>query len=129
MIGIGTEIIIIIAALCFIWVCYILVQVFRRMEKSLRNVEHEVHSMTVRTLPVLENMEAITTKIRSVTDNIDEQMNLVRNTLGVVRRSLEDIVDFKQRIQHKLEEPAMETASFLSGILRGVKTFFNVLQK
>ena len=126
---IAMEIIIIIAALCFIWVCYTLVQIFRRMEQSLRNVEREVHTMTVRTLPVLENMEAITTKIRSVTDNIDEQMNLVRNTFGAVRRSLEDIVDFKQRIQHKLEEPAMETASFLSGILKGVKTFFNVLQK
>ncbi len=126
---IAMEIIIIIAALCFIWVCYTLVQIFRRMEQSLRNVEREVHTMTVRTLPVLENMEAITTKVRSVTDNIDEQMKLVRNTLSAVRRSMEDIIDFKQRIQHQLEAPAMETASFLSGMLKGVKTFFNVLQK
>ncbi len=114
----------IIALLCVSVLSVYLIVVLSHMRQVLTNVEKDVKEIGAKALPVFENLEAITSKVKDIASDIDDQIDIVKHALGSVKEVAENVVEFERRIQQRIEEPVLETISFAAAIIKGVRTFF-----
>jgi len=104
-------------------VCVYLITVLVRVRNILTVVEQDVRELTSKALPVFENLEIITEKVKNIAESIDEQVEVVRHSIDSMREVADNVVDFERRVQERLEEPVMETIGTIAAIFKGVRTF------
>jgi uncharacterized protein YoxC len=113
----------IIALLCLSALCIYMIIVLLRLRDVLTNLEKEVKEITTRAIPVLDNMEYITTRVKSITDSIDDQVTAVRESIASIRSIADNVVDLERRVQERIEGPILETVGFVAAVFKGVRTF------
>lgn len=113
----------ILALLCLSALCIYLIIVLLRFRTMLDTVERDLKEMTSRALPVLENMESITSRVKSITENVDDQVMIIRESIGSVKEIAENIVELERRVQDRVEGPLLDTVAFISALFKGVRTF------
>ncbi len=106
-----------------------LVVVLSKVKDMLGVVEVNIKEIGARAIPVLENMEALTGKLRTITDSIDDQMRLTRTSLQTLHSVTENIARFERKLQDNIEGPLMEFANVVGGFISGVATFLHRLSR
>lgn len=115
----------ILALLCLSAVCIYLILVLVRLKDVLSGMERDLKEVTSRVLPVLENMEFITARVKSITENIDDQVMMIRDSIGSVREIADNIVAIERKMQERIEGPILDSVAFVAALLKGVRTFFD----
>jgi uncharacterized protein YoxC len=105
-----------------------LVVVLTKVKTLLTQIESDVKEVSSKVIPVLENMEVITSKLRSITANFDDQMTIVRNSVQSIKEIADSIVEFERRVQDRIEAPVLEVAGILGSVVRGIAAFINRLR-
>jgi len=105
-----------------------LVVVLTKVRAILGHLETDVKEISVRVIPVLENMEVITSKLRSITVNVDDQMTIVKSSVQSFKHIADNIEEFERRIQDQVEAPVLEVAGIIGTVVRGVAAFINRLR-
>ena len=113
----------ILALLCVSALCIYVIVVLSRVKGTLTNVAKDVNEMTTHSLPVLENMEFITSRVRSISENVDDQVAIVRHSLGSIKEVADNIVALERKVQERIEGPILETAAIISAVFKGIRTF------
>ena len=111
------------ALVCISALCIYLITLVTRVREILVNMERDLKEVTMRALPVLENMESITSRVRSITENIDDQVMIVRESIGSIKQVADNVVELERRVQERLEGPILETVAFVAAVFKGVRTF------
>lgn len=114
----------IVALVCLSAVCIYLILVLVRLKEMLGGMEKDLKEITGRILPVLENMEYITSRVKSITENIDDQVMIVRDSMGSVREIADNIVAIERKVQERIEGPILDSVAFVAALIKGVRTFF-----
>ena len=115
----------IIALLCLSALCVYMIVVLLRVRDILGNMEKDVRDITSRALPVLDNMEYITARVKGITDSIDDQVVAVRDSIASVKQVAENVVEMERKVQERIEGPILETVALVSAVFKGVRTFFD----
>jgi len=115
----------ILALLCLSAVCIYLILVLVRLKDMLAGVEKDMKEITSRVLPVLENMEYITARVKSITENIDDQVMIVRDSIGSVREVADSIVALERKVQERIEGPILDSVAFVAALFKGVRSFLD----
>ena len=118
----------IIALLCLSALCIYLIIVLVRVRDILNNAEKDFKEMTSRALPILDNMEYITARVKSITENIDDQVMVVRESISSVKQIAENIVALERKVQDRIEGPILDSVAFVASVFNGVRTFFDRLR-
>ena len=113
----------IVALTCVSALCIFLIVVLLRVREVLTHVDRDLSEMTSKALPVLENMEFITSRVKSITENIDDQVMIVRESIGTVREIAENVAALERKVQERIEGPILDTVAFVAAIFKGLKTF------
>ncbi len=113
----------IIALLSLTILCVYLLTVLVRFKKTLGQVERDVKELSTRVVPILENTEYITTRMKSIAESIDDQVLTVRDSIASIREVADNIVDLERRVQDRIEGPLLEGISFASALVRGIRVF------
>jgi uncharacterized protein YoxC len=111
--------------LCLSAACVYLIVVMRRVRDVLSSVEKDIKDVTSRAIPVLENMEYITGRVKSITDSIDDQVLIVRESVGSIREIADNVVALERKVQERIEGPLLDSVAFLVAIVKGVRTFLD----
>jgi uncharacterized protein YoxC len=98
------------------------VVVLAKARRTLGGIESDIREVSARAIPVLENLEVITTKLRSISENIDDQMMIVKDSVESIRMITDNIVDFERRVQEQIEAPVLEIAGVVGSIVRTLST-------
>lgn len=109
-----------IALLCVSALCVYLIVVLARLKDVLTAMQQSIAELNLHAKPVLENLEFITEKFRSIATKIDDQVNLMKGSLESIKSAADNVVVFEQRVQQWLEEPIFRMTSAFSGIVNGV---------
>ncbi len=117
------DIVIIIALAAVAALCIYLIVVLSKVRSILTVVERDIKEISLKAMPVIENLEVITDKVKNVTETIDEQVDTIRSSINAIKGIADSIVEFEQRIQDRIEEPVMETVGTFAAIFKGVRTF------
>jgi uncharacterized protein YoxC len=121
-------IMLVIALGCLSALCIYLINFLIRLRTLLTDVEQNVRELTSKAIPVFENLEVITEKVKNVTESIDEQVEMARQSIRSIKEVADNIVNFERRIQERIEEPVLETVSVLASFFRGVRTVVDRLR-
>ena len=113
----------IVALVCLSALSAYLIVVLVRVREILTSVEKDVKELSSKAIPVFENLEVITEKVKNVTQSIDEQVEAVKHSISSMKAIADNVVDFERRIQERIEEPVLETVSFLAALVKAVRTF------
>ena len=115
----------IIALLCLSALCIYLIFVLARVRDILNGAEKDFKEMTSRAVPILENMEYITARVKSITENIDDQVMVVRESISSVKQIAENLVAMERKVQDRIEGPILDSVAFVASVFNGVRTFFD----
>ncbi len=115
------DLAIIVALVCASALSIFLITVLVRVRDIMNQIETDIKEISAKALPVLDNLEVITTRVRNVTSNIEEQVEIIGHTIRSVRGVADNVVDFQQRIQEKVQEPIFEALDILSSMIRGIR--------
>jgi hypothetical protein len=97
--------------------------VLLRVRIILINVEKDLKEMTSRALPVLENLEFITARVKNVTENLEDQVIIVRESLSSVKEVADNVVALERKVQERIEGPILDGVAFVAAVVRGVRAF------
>ena len=111
----------ILALLCLSALCVYLIVVLIRLRDVLSGFEKDMKELTARAIPVLDNMEYITGRVRGITDSIDDQLTSVRESLASVRSIAENVMAFERRVQESVEGPILEGVAVIAGVFKGLR--------
>ena len=112
----------IVALLCLSALCIYVIVVLVRVRDILSNLEKDFKELTSRAMPVLDNMESITARIKGITDSIDDQVNIIRESISSIKRVADNVVDLERKVQDRIEGPILETVGFIAAVFKGVRT-------
>ncbi len=115
----------ILALLCLSALCVYLIVVLLRVRDILSAVEKDFKEMTTRALPILENMEYITARFKSIAENIDEQVMIVRESISSVKEIADNVVALERKVQDRIEGPILDAVAFAASVFNGVRTFLD----
>jgi uncharacterized protein YoxC len=113
----------IVALISVAAVCVYLISVLVRFKEVMTSFEADMKDVTARTIPVLENIEYITSRVRNIAENVDDQVTIVQESIGSMREMAENLVALERKIQQRVEGPILDTLGFIAAILKGVRTF------
>lgn len=105
-----------------------LISVLIRVRSVLVIVEKDLKELTARAIPVLENIEIITDKVKNVTEVIDEQLESVKHSINSIKEVAENIASFERRVQNKIEGPVLDTVGTIAALFKGVQAFVSRLR-
>ena len=118
----------IIALTCLSVLSIYLITVLTRVRTILTSVEKDLKELSAKAIPVFENLEIITEKVKNISENIDEQIATVKQSIGAIKGVADNIYNFERRIQERIEEPVLETVSVFAAVLKGFRTFVDRLR-
>jgi uncharacterized protein YoxC len=113
----------ILALLCVSALCIYLIVVFARLKESVGHMEKDVKDLTAHALPILENSEYITARLKSIAENVDDQVLTVRESIASIKEIADNVVALERKIQEQIEGPLLDGVSYLSAIITGIRTF------
>lgn len=102
-----------------------LIVVLLRVKEVLALFERDMKEVTSRALPVLENMEFITNRVRNITETIDDQVSVVQESISSMKEMTENIVELERRVQERIEGPILDTIGFVAAVIKGCRTFLS----
>ena len=115
----------VVALLCLSALSVYVIVVLLRVRDILNNVEKDFKEMTTRAIPILENLEFITSRVKGITENIDDQVVSVKESLGTIRQMAMNVVELERKVQERIEGPVLESVAVAAAIVKGVRTFLD----
>ncbi len=103
--------------------CVYLITVLVRVRNILSVVERDVRDLTAKAVPVFENLEVITEKIKNVTESIDEQVEMVKSSIHSIKEIADNVITMERRIQERIEEPVLDAVGTFAAVFKGVRSF------
>jgi uncharacterized protein YoxC len=115
----------VVALLCLSALSIYVIVVLLRVRDILTNVEKDFKEMTTRAIPILENLEFITSRVKGITENLDDQVVSVKESLGTIRQMAMNVVELERKVQERIEGPVLESVAVAAAIVKGVRTFLD----
>lgn len=104
--------------------CIYLIVVLVRVKDLLALLHKDLGEIGEKAKPVLENLETITDRMKSVSEKVDDQVGLVRGSLESVKQAADNFVALEERLQSSIEEPVMRLGAILGAVVNRVASFF-----
>ena len=114
----------ILARSSFSALCIYLIVVLVRFNALLEVLQRELVDLNKSLKPILENLNAITEKIRLIATKVDEQVNMVQGVFIAFKRITDNVTRFEERFQQILEEPLMRVSALFGNVLNRVISMF-----
>jgi uncharacterized protein YoxC len=118
----------VIALLAVAALCVYLIVLLARVKESIVAIEVTVKDVAAHVVPVLDNVESLTTKANSIAETVEEQMGVVKESVDTLKTMTDTIAQFERDIQSRVEGPIRETASVVRAVSKGVKTFIEYVR-
>jgi len=117
-----------IGFLAFAALCIYLIFTISKIRDSFTKIQEDVNELNRNALPLMENLKIVSDKIRSISENVDDQVHVLRSSVESIREMTDNIVSFEKQIQHEIEGPLMEAVSFISALVKAVKAFMTKMK-
>ena len=118
------QITIILALFSASALCIYLIVVLVRFNTLLQVLQREFIDLNKNLKPILENLNAITDRLRLIASKVDEQVNMVQGVFVAFRRITENVTRFEERFQQLLEEPLMRVSALFANVINRVISMF-----
>jgi len=118
-----------IALLAIAAACIYSLLLMKDAKQVLNQLESSLKEISEKSAPLLENTGVITGKIREIAESVDGEVMNVKGALDSLVGAVEDLVDLERKVKSKIEDPILDTAGYVAGIVKGIKAFLQVFSR
>jgi hypothetical protein len=104
--------------------CAYLIYVLSRINGMLLLFQRDFSEITRNLKPILENLNTVADKLKSITSKVDEQVILFKSSLESFKALADNVVSFENRVQESLEEPIIRVTSLIGAFVGRILSFF-----
>lgn len=115
----------ILALLCLSALSLYLIVVLLKVRDTLSVFEKDFKEMTTRAIPILDNLEFITARVKGISENIDDQVASVKESIGSIKEVALNVVELERKVQERIEGPILEGVALVAAVIKGVRTFLD----
>jgi predicted PurR-regulated permease PerM len=105
-------------------VCIYLIVVLVRFKVFLQVLQIELIDLNRNLKPILENLNAVTDKLRLITTKVEDQIDIIHGVFLAFRRITENITRLEEHFQQRLEEPLMRVGALFGNIINRIASLF-----
>jgi hypothetical protein len=105
-------------------VCIYLIVVLVRFKVFLQVLQIELIDLNRNLKPILENLNAVTDKLRLITTKVEDQIDIIHGVFLAFRRVTENITRLEEHFQQRLEEPLMRVGALFGNIINRIASLF-----
>jgi uncharacterized protein YoxC len=114
----------ILALSCASALCIYLIVVLVRFNALLQVLQRELIDLNKNLKPILDNLNAITDKLRLIAIKVDEQVNMVQGVFIAFKRITDNVTRFEERFQQILEEPLLRVSALFGNVINRIVSMF-----
>ncbi len=104
--------------------CAYLIVVLMRLNGLLILFQRDFAEITRNLKPILENLNIVADRLKSISTKVDEQVLLFKSSLESFKALADNVVNFEVRVQERLEEPIIRVTSLIGTFLGRFLSFF-----
>jgi hypothetical protein len=104
--------------------CIYLIYVLSHLNGVLLLFQRDFSEITRNLKPILENLNIVADRLKSITTKVDEQVILFKSSLESFKALADNIVNFEVRVQERLEEPIIRVTSLIGTFVSRILSFF-----
>jgi hypothetical protein len=108
--------------------CAYLIVVLMRLNGLLILFQRDFSEIARNLKPILENLNIVSDKMRSISTKVDEQVYLFKSSLESFKALADNVVNFEVRVQERLEEPIIRVTSLVGTFIGRILSFFGKKQ-
>ncbi len=113
----------IILFIAFIVLVVSLTGYVKKLMIKVDKLQDDLEKFKIRIDPVIDDTQLLVKKLNGISEKIDDNIGIVKNTLERVSSAADDIIRLKDRVVRSIEPPIFDTISAFSAIVKGVKVF------
>ncbi len=118
---------VVVIAACMLFIMMAAVSTLWRIRRVAMEAERLVETVRMHLPPLIHDMTKITSDIRSIVHTLERQTPKVGDMIEALRVTARDVQDFERMIRERLERPLLDLTALVSGIARGIVTFWRTL--
>ena len=105
--------------------CIYLIFTLNKLRKSFEVIQNDIHTISEKTVPVLENLDEITKKAAQITSDTEEQISELKTFIQSIKEKVNRVVDLPGKINP--ENRISELLKNLNAIAKGFSVFWSKL--
>ena len=100
-----------------------------KITRSIQELQKDISDLSERVDPLVTSLSDLTSKLTSLSDQANEQLETTRNIVFNVRDRVYTILGFEEKVRAGIEGPVMGFINQIKAISNGVNTFLHYLKK
>ena len=104
--------------------CVYLIVVLMRLNGLLILFQRDFSEITRNLKPILENLNIVADRLKSISTKVDEQVFLFKSSLESFKALADNVVNFEVRVQERLEEPIIRVTSLIGAFIGKILSYF-----
>lgn len=109
--------------------CLALIYYLNKITKSFEEIKTSVNNVAQDIKPLIESTTELSEKLSLVTSEVNGQIHITRSMVMNVKRRVDMILGFEERIRRGIEEPVTGLLRNVSAIANGINTFWHTYRK
>jgi uncharacterized protein YoxC len=98
-----------------------------RLRRVAIEAEKLVGTVRMNIPPLVHDITKITGDIRSIVHTVERQAPKLGDAMEALRSTARDVHDFERMILERLQRPLLDLTALVSGVVRGVVSFWRTL--
>lgn len=119
----------IILFIAFIILVFVLTGAVKKLMLKVDSLNDEFANFKVKVDPLIEDSKQLVRRLNAISEKVEGNIDSVRETVDKMRGVIDEVIDFKKRLQEKIEVPLKDTIAFYASVVKGVKVFFEKLRE
>ena len=87
----------------------------------MEGLQDDVNKFKTRFDPLLDDSRKLINILNSVFGKVDDNIDVLKDSVVKVRDTVDNIIEFEQRLQSKIESPVMDSINAYSALVKGIK--------
>jgi len=105
-----------------------LIKLIKALAEKVESVSDDVMDLKAKAEPLIDNANKFLSTANRIANSVDKNMDTVTSTVNNVKDTVEKVTQLVDTVREKVQPPVMETVASVSGIVKGVKTFFDAIK-
>jgi len=124
-----TNIIIILLFIGLLIAVFKLISGIKDISARIEKISSGIMDIKPKVEKTIEKVNGLTDNVNTLVGKINDNVHVLSTVVEKIKDTADDIIEFEQKIQKKIEPPILDTLTTISAVTVGIKTFFEKLKE